>query len=114
MYLEIWTSQFEAPGRRKGFFPTFPNVKELNRTGLFAPFTLLGSKAVALNQLLHPVAVPQAVLVYGVPAAQGSPAGPRAVQTVPRSLPIPVPDSSTPWRTVNGRPLEAETMPLNS
>src|SRR5579859_5235164 len=122
MYLEICTSQFVNPGSRKPFLPMLPKPPKISGllqglvmpAGQEVPVTFVGSNAFGFSQLTHPAVTPHEALLYGSVTTHVSPAPPLPVHKVPRSLPCPVPEISVPCSTVNGRPLEALTIPLIS
>src|SRR5258706_123257 len=100
-------------GRRKTFLPTLPNVPKTS--GLFAPVVnFVGSKAAGFSQLTQLTVTPaHAPGRYGPIFWHGSLGPPAPVQSVPRSLPMPVPESSVPCNTPIGRPLAADTIPAS-
>src|SRR5579872_5191756 len=102
MYLESCTSQSAVLGSRNVFLPSVPNVPKICELLLLPIF--VGSKALGFSQLLQGTVTPaQETLLYGLVTTQVSPAPPFPVQSVPRSLPWPVPEISVPCRTVKGR-----------
>src|SRR5260370_18832887 len=125
MYFDNCMSQVWVLGKRKAFLPTLPKVPKMGR--LIAPVgaarvqvgtvggqSFVGSNASGLSQLTQLTVTPaHGPGRYGLIFWHGSLGPPLPVQNVPRSLPIPVPESSVPCNTPMGRPVAADTIPAN-